>query len=282
MNQYKEFRIDATPYNVDIISSLLWELEITGITENDNFLLVYADENSDTDKEVISGQLEKLVKNNLLEIFNVTETRVENQNWNEEWEKTINVIEISDRIVVKPSFKNYDVKPGQLILHIDPKMSFGTGEHETTKLMLLLSEKYTEQGMKVLDVGTGTGVLAICAVKLGASKALAIDNDEWCKLNGEENIERNDLRDKIEIRHCEINDVQEKEFDIVLANINRNILLEIIPALSEKTKSKGIIILSGLLREDEQIITESCLRYELQFKENLFMNEWAALVFIKK
>ena len=282
MNQYKEFRIDATPYNVDIISSLLWELEITGITENDTFLLVYADENSETDKEVISGQLEKLVKNNLLEIFNVTETRVENQNWNEEWEKTINVIEISDRIVVKPSFKNYDVKPGQLILHIDPKMSFGTGEHETTKLMLLLSEKYTEQGMKVLDVGTGTGVLAICAVKLGASKALAIDNDEWCKLNGEENIERNDLRDKIEIRHCEINDVQEKEFDIVLANINRNILLEIIPALSEKTKSKGIIILSGLLREDEQIITESCLRYELQFKENLFMNEWAALVFIKK
>jgi ribosomal protein L11 methyltransferase len=282
MNQYKEFRIDATPYNVDIISSLLWELEITGITENDTFLLVYADENSETDKEVISGQLEKLVKNNLLEIFNVTETRVENQNWNEEWEKTINVIEISDRIVVKPSFKNYDVKPGQLILHIDPKMSFGTGEHETTKLMLLLSEKYTEQGMKVLDVGTGTGVLAICAVKLGASKALAIDNDEWCKLNGEENIERNDLRDKIEIRHCEINDVQENEFDLVMANINRNILLEIIPTLSEKTKSKGIIILSGLLREDEQIITESCLRYELQFKENLFMNEWAALVFIKK
>ena len=282
MNDYKEFRIEAVPNNVDVISSLMWELDITGISEFDNYILVYADENSETNHAAITEQLDKLVQNNLIESFSVVEEKIENQNWNEEWEKKINVIEVSERIVIKPSFKEYESKPGQLILHIDPKMSFGTGEHETTKLMLLMTEKHTEPGMKVIDVGTGTGVLAICAVKLGASSALAIDNDEWCKINGEENIERNGLSDKVEIRNCEIKDVSEKEFDLVLANINRNILLEIIPDLAERINVRGKIILSGLLREDEEIIKESCHRYELKHLESLYMNEWAALVFNKQ
>ncbi len=281
MKNYLEFRIEANPFNVDILSSVIWELDITGINEFDDYLLVFANADGKTKTSAIELQLEKLKQNNLVETYSVSEQIIEEQNWNEEWEKKINVIEVSDRIVIKPSFKEYLAKPGQLILHIDPKMSFGTGEHETTKLMLKMTEKHTTPGTKVIDVGTGTGVLGICAAKLGAEKVLAIDNDEWCLLNGKENVGRNDVEKIVEVRLCEIHEVKENDFDMLLANINRNILLDISDEVVTRVKVGGKIILSGLLDSDEEIIKESYLRHNLKFLKKEQMNEWVALVFMK-
>ncbi|MEO8399015.1 MAG: 50S ribosomal protein L11 methyltransferase, partial [Ignavibacteriaceae bacterium] len=175
MKHYKEFIITAKPFAPDIISGILWDLNISGITEEENLLRVFADGKSDVNDLEIVFALQQLVENKMLIEFKVEEHLLKNKNWNEEWEKGINIIKVSDRIIIKPTFKKYKEKKGEIVITIDPKMSFGTGEHPTTRLVLLQLEKIIKKGEKVLDVGTGTGLLAIASIKLGADYAIAID-----------------------------------------------------------------------------------------------------------
>ncbi len=279
MKHYKEFRITAEPFIPEIISGLMWELDITGVNEEVNCLKVFANEESSANVEKISEQLKKLVDEKMIFRFNVEEYFVEDKNWNEEWEKSVNVIEVSDKLVIKPSFREYQSKPGQIIITIDPKMSFGTGEHQTTKLVLQFLEKYVDRGIKILDVGSGTGVLAIASIKLGASSAVAIDNDEWCSLNGKENCQLNEVADKIDVRLGEIKDINEKDFDLITANIQKNILMDIAEEIYSRLKSGGKVILSGLLFTDEKEIVEKYSSLGFKFFEKQSLDEWIAIVF---
>lgn len=225
MKTYKEFIITAEPFNADMLSGILWELDIKGINEDENSLTVFADSESQLSAEKIIQLLKKLQEENLLNNFHVKESIIEEKNWNVEWEKSLNVIRITDRIVIKPSFKEYEKQDDEIVITIDPKMSFGTGEHQTTKLMLLSLEKYLKKGIKVLDAGTGTGILAIASVKLGASEVIAFDNDESCYENAKENNLINDVSGKVEIRIGGIDIVPENDFDMIAANIHKNILI---------------------------------------------------------
>jgi len=282
MKKYKEFTITAEPFNAEILSSILWELEITGINEEVNCLKVFAEESTNLNPDIIGSFLKKLQNEKLLFNFTVVENILEEKNWNEEWEKSINVIEVSDKIIIKPTFRDYEAKPGQVIISIDPKMSFGTGEHSTTKLMLHFVEKYVKEGMKVLDVGSGTGILAIAAIKLGAVSAIAVDNDEWCLGNGKENCELNKVTDKIDVRLGVVQDIPDKDFDLILANIQKNVLIEISTELVNRMAERGMLILSGLLDSDENDIKEEYERLELNMIDKLQMGEWIAVVFVKE
>ena len=217
----------------------------------------------------------------MIESFSIDETSIEEKNWNEEWEKTINVIEVNDKIVIKPTFRNYTSKPGQLVITIDPKMSFGTGEHETTKLVLNLLDKYIDERMRILDVGSGTGVLSIAASLLGAKHVLGIDNDEWCLENGLENVGLNNVNDKVDIKLTEINGVEEEPFDLILANINKHILIDIADEIYQLTNRSGKIILSGLLVEDKTDIVGLYTSKGFSLVEEKILGEWIALVFQK-
>lgn len=279
MKQYKEFIIRTNPFIPDIVTGFLWELNISGINEEADLLKIYTDEESSIPKDKISNLLQKLVDDNIISSFEIEAHTYEYKNWNEEWEKGLNIIEVSDSIVIKPSFKNFENTQNKIVITIDPKMSFGTGEHPTTKLVMQLMENYLKKGMRVLDVGTGTGILAIAAVKLGAVSATAIDNDEWCFENIKENCKLNKVDDKIEIKLSEIEQVEEKDFDLILANIQRNILMDICEDVKEKLGKKGIVIFSGLLIDDEKDIVEKYR--ELYFLEHKTMGEWIALVFQK-
>ncbi len=281
MKNYKEFIASFVPFNVELISGAFWELDIAGINELDNSIIIFALEDSPVSIADVESILEAFKGENLIESYSVSEEVIENRNWNEEWEKKVRVIEVTDRLVIKPSFKEYNPREEQIIIGIDPKMSFGTGEHQTTKLVLQFLEKYTEQGARVLDVGCGTGVLAIGAVLLGAQKAIGIDNDEWCLLNGNENVALNSLEEKVEIRLCETKDVAEKDFDLILANINKHILIEIRDDLYGKMKTGGTLILSGLLTSDEEDIVSSYSGKGLKLIEKKNQDEWIALVFRK-
>jgi ribosomal protein L11 methyltransferase len=156
-------------------------------------------------------------------------------------------------------------------------MSFGTGEHQTTKLVLQFLEKNVKNGIKVLDVGSGTGVLAIAAVKLGAESAIAIDNDEWCCENGRENCRLNSVDKAVDVRLGEIKDIAGNNFDLITANIQKNILLDIAEEIKNRLKPGGLLILSGLLYNDEADIVKkySSLNFEMLEKKSL--DEWMAV-----
>jgi ribosomal protein L11 methyltransferase len=281
MKKYKEFLITAEPFNAELLSSILWELEITGINEDVNCIRVFAEPESNLDQDRINEQLNKLRREGLLRNFNVEESLLEERNWNEEWEQSLNIIQVSDKIVIKPSTKDYDKKKDEIVITIDPKMSFGTGEHQTTKLVIQLLEKYTLPGMKILDAGTGTGILSIAAVKLGAARVIGFDTDEWCYENAQENCKVNNVSEQVEIRIGDINIIPEKDFDLILANIQKNILLELSGEFSKKLDSKGIILLSGLLKDDERDIIKVYTSKGFRYLESRQMDEWIAMGLVK-
>ena len=280
MQNYKQYEIVSKPFNVDLLSGLLWELDILGINENDNSLIITTNIESDIDLERVRDLLSTVVTENLIESFEVSESLLESKNWNLEWEKKIKVIKVSDKIVIKPSFRNYEASNNELVLVIDPKMSFGTGEHQTTKIVLQLLEKYLKTNDKVLDVGSGTALLGIAASKLGASSVIAVDNDEWCYLNGKENAERNEI-ENIDIIMGTIDDVNLNDFDLVLANINRNVLLEIKESLFNKIKPNGKLILSGILNTDLEEIKRQFTGLGLTALEIHHIDEWIGIVLKK-
>lgn len=279
MKTYKKFLITSEPSNNDLVSGLLWQLDIDGINETDEGVVAFASSSKNISRENIDNILKEMISERLIESFSISEETLEDKNWNEEYEKNVRVIEVTERIIIKPSFKEYISNPGQIIITIDPKMSFGTGEHATTRLVLQLIEKYIHGGEKVLDIGSGTAVLGISTVLLGATSSLCIDNDEWCVLNGNENVIANNLSNKVEIRLAEVQQVQEKEFDLIVANINKHILLDIADEIKIKIKKNGAIILSGLLISDENDIVEKYTRLQFKLIEKITMDEWCALAF---
>lgn len=279
MKTHNVFIVTTIPFNVDLISGLLWNLDIEGITENENFLTVYANQQSNLNKENLSNEITKLIKENLIESFEISSDVIEEINWNEEWEKKFSPIEVTGKIIIKPSFKEVENENEKLVITIDPKMSFGTGEHETTKLVLQLLEETYDKHKKVLDVGSGTAVLAIAAAKMGAYNVIAVDNDEWCLENGLENIKANKVENIVQVKLGDINSITETNFDLILANINKNILIEIADDIFRKISNSGDLILSGLLVQDEEDIKAVYTNKGFRFIQTKKLNEWIALKF---
>lgn len=279
MKTFFKITIITKPFNPELISGLLWQFEPEGIEENESSIIFYKQIINKEIKDLIINLFEELKNSNEIESFTLKEELLEDKNWNEDWEKTILPIEVSNKIVIKPTFRDYQPKPGQLIITIDPKMSFGTGEHQTTKLVLQILEETELSNKKILDAGTGTGVLAIASVLLGAKNAIAFDNDEWCFENGIENCQLNNVSDKVEIRCCELENITETNFDIVIANIHKSVLLEISGKLCNKVSKNGKLILSGLLKEDEDEIINHYKIFGMNFLLKKTMDEWIALVF---
>lgn len=281
MKTHKVFTVTSVPFNVDLLSGQLWNLDIEGLSETNNSLLVYADQKSSIKTDLIESELRKLVRENILESFTIDEGEIEEINWNEEWEKKIQPIQVTDKIIITPSFHKIEDAPDKMIIIIDPKMSFGTGEHETTKLVLQLLEEIYSNHKKVLDIGSGTAVLAIATAKMGAEKVIAVDNDEWCSENGTENVGANNVDDKVQVLMGEISSVSDNNFDLILANINRNILVEIADDINKRLAKKGDLILSGLLDVDENDIKKTYTKKGFRFIQLKRMNEWIALHFKK-
>lgn len=277
---YKEYIITAEPFNVEILSSILWELNIDGINEEVNCLKVFAQDELVTIQS-IENELRHLQEYKLLREFSVQENFIVEKNWNEEWEKSREVVRVSDKIIIKPTFKEYEAKSNEIVLTLDPKMSFGTGDHQTTKICLMFIEKYLKPGMKVLDAGSGTAILGIATAKLGATNVIAFDIDDWCFENGIENTNLNDVSDKVEIRKCELKEIEESDFDLVIANIQKNILLELAEGFKSRIKRNGILILSGLLEMDRETIVSKYSDTGFKEIDFLKMDDWIGVVFKK-
>ncbi len=203
------------------------------------------------------------------------------RNWNEEWEKTIQPQTIG-RFYIHPTWADQPAPAGTIPITIDPKMAFGTGYHETTRLLLRLLPEFVRKDVVVLDMGTGTGILAIAALRLGAEKATGIDIDPWSYDNAIENARLNAVSDRLEIRigSTEMISAEEK-YDLILANINRNILLELAEKLVSRLFPGGILMLSGILEEDVQAIRDHPAYASMELLGTWKENEWRAMVYRK-
>ena len=200
-------------------------------------------------------------------------------NWNEEWEKHFDPIEVDGRCAVRAPFHKKTEVPYDIV--IAPKMSFGTGHHETTHMMIKHLLKLDIKGKKTLDMGCGTGVLAILAEMRGAAPIDAIDIDHWSFVNSEENITRNGCK-HITVYEGDVQILEKKHYDVIIANINRNILMEDIPTYAGCLRDGGLLLLSGFYTEDVPLISEVANRHSLYFVSNYERNNWVACRFEKR
>ena len=207
---------------------------------------------------------------------------IREQNWNARWERSVGIVDVTPRLIIKPSWKKLRKKDhGKVVLVIDPKMSFGTGHHESTRLCLFLLEEHIRRADKVLDVGCGTGVLSIAAAKLGAKTVVAIDNDEWSVLNARENARNNRVGRRVRISQSDVRRLPAGKFDLILSNIDLPTNLAALPFYVKHLARGGTIILSGLLTADLTRILDSLPSARLVPTEYLEENEWVAVSLAK-
>ncbi len=275
---YIELNCKVTPVSEgnDIFIAWLSEFGFESFVENETGFLAYIS------SDLYSTEMLTDILNHPFENFTFycEENFVQNRNWNAEWEKNYPYVNIDNRCVVRAPF-HQPIPNVEFDLIIEPKMSFGTAHHETTSSIIRLMLSMNFVGKKVLDMGAGTGVLAILALKMGASECFAIDNDEWAFHNNIENIERN------HVENCKVilgdaNLIPNEDFDIILANINRNILLQDMENYVKRLKKNGLILFSGFYEGDDfKMITQKANALNLKLSRSEVCNKWTAAEFIK-
>ncbi len=250
-----------------VLIALLDEVGFTGFEEAGDALLAFVPE-ADFDESALAGLADRLE-------FSYEISDVGEENWNAKWESEFEPVVVGDFCTIRAHFHEVATDTQHEIV-ITPKMSFGTGHHATTQLMIMAMQDMTFSGKRVLDFGTGTGVLAILAEKLGSGDILAIDNDEWAVNNSLENVERNICR-HIEVRNASVESIDGGCFDIILANINRHILLGSMSSLFSRTCSGGQLIMSGLLEADEDVVTRSAIGAGYSVNKVRTRNGWISI-----
>ncbi len=265
--------------NIEIISAYLSEFGFEGSAE-DEALKAYKAENEIT-KEEIKLLADELVEKNLC-YEDYTIDIIIPKNWNEEWEKHyFQPIVIADECLIRSTFHQTDLKAKYQII-IDPKMSFGTGHHETTSMMVELLLKKELKNLEILDMGTGTGILGILCCMIGCKQVIGVDNDSWCYENAQENIELNKINNfNMKLGDAGLLKLFPKQFDLVIANINRHILLSDIHYYTESMKDSSELLLSGFYTEDLDEIKLECEKNNLKYLNHISKKNWVAAVFTK-
>lgn len=255
---------------------LIAELGVAGFesfVENEEGVVAYIQE-EDWNKNMLD-EVEILKNHNFKIDYDFKE--IAQVNWNAEWEKNFDPIEVDGACTVRAPF--HETPNTKYDIIIEPKMSFGTGHHETTHMMIQHLLKIDLKDKTVLDMGCGTGVLAILTEKLGAKSVDAIDIDNWCYVNSLENVERNNCK-KINVYEGDASLLKGKKYDLIIANINRNILLEDIPKYSKSLNKNGVLLLSGFYKDDILKISEKCCDFGLKMSESFEKNHWVAIKFL--
>ncbi|UKJ09023.1 50S ribosomal protein L11 methyltransferase [Solitalea lacus] len=213
--------------------------------------------------------------------FSYLKSIIPHRNWNEVWESNFEPVTVADKLHIRATFHPERSNEFPLEIVIDPKMAFGTGHHETTYLMSEWLLQTEVEGKKVLDMGCGSGILAILASKLGAEELLAVDIDPVCVSSTVENAQLNDI-DNIETGLGDIGDVNDTGFELILANINRNILIQHMAHYADMLVDEGELIMSGFYETpDLAIIQEEAAKYDLKYINHYTRNNWVAAKFVK-
>ena len=276
---YLEFVIPARSWSSnekEILYALFEQIGFEGFVEGVDDIQAYIDEER-YDPEVLNQVIDELADIKIKVQYRFH--RTEDQNWNEEWEKKFDPVIIDGKVLIRAPFHDAS---GDLdcTLVIEPKMSFGTGHHHTTRLMISEMGKHLFEGKRILDMGCGTGVLGIYACKKGAARVLGVDHDQWAYENALENLKRNQVV-CMEVRLGEVGVLYEEKFHMILANITRNTLVRDMSEYTEHLLDQSIMIVSGILAEDVQYVLNEAYRCGLKHLGTGEESNWISLTFNK-
>ncbi len=277
MNLNKKFRKYSfkSGWDNDMMIAFLSQLSFDSFEEKEDGVIGYLPKNKIDD--LLEDALEEICSKYKI-TFEIEE--IENKNWNKEWESSFEPVAINDFCLIKADFhQDIDTSNYKYTIDITPEMTFGTGHHETTYLMIELMSKIVMEDKKVLDFGAGTGILSILAEKMGADSILAIDIDPIAVDNIEKNARRNNCT-KITAKEGDKAIVDKFYFNIVLANINRNVLEEEAKRLSLALKKGGFLVLSGILVEDKQRVISLYENNSMKLMKSIDKGKWSALKFV--
>jgi ribosomal protein L11 methyltransferase len=277
--KYKAIAIqpeNASPEQTDILIAWLSALPVEGFEEQPGRIIVYMNEKK-YDRKRIESVIASSGHN--LKASIVSEETVPEKNWNREWERNFQPVVIQNQCLIRAPFHRVTARYRYEII-IEPKMSFGTGHHETTQLMIeeMLGQDFRKKS--ILDAGCGTGILSVLAIRMGAESVTALDNDEWAFRNCQENIRRNHA-EKIEVRFGTASIISGQRFDRILANINLNILLSEAEQFARLLNKDALVMMSGIYQEDCKILERKAMECGLQKINSRPKNKWAVMTFQK-
>ena len=264
------FSDNSLDYNINFKKqSEIWS--IIGYIVNNRF--------SKLKLNIISDKLKEFSLDDEEFIYEIYTSECSDDDWKDEWKKYFHTVNITDNIIIKPSWDDYEASEGETVIEIDPGMAFGTGTHETTALCVEFLEKYVPGKKKLLDIGCGSGILMLIGKRLGVEKVVGIDIDSNVKDVVIENFEKNNIKDNYEIIIGDlVEDINEK-YDLVVSNILVDVLTELLENI-EKTLEKGAtIIFSGIIKDKEEEFLRKTKEHNLVEIDRNEKNNWVSLVF---
>ncbi|MBI5403270.1 MAG: 50S ribosomal protein L11 methyltransferase [Ignavibacteriae bacterium] len=279
---YFELEVRFDGKNYEKIFEVLYLSGIHNILETENSIVVYF---SEKEKNNVDTVTRELLSKKLADKKTLILKMLVNQDWDRNWKKSIKPVFIKKEIIVYPSWlkKSVNKFKNRILIEIDPKMSFGTGHNETTQLVLELMCDFRDTEDKyALDYGCGTAVLAIAAVKQGIKKAVAIDIDEDSIENAREYLKINKAENKIRLYRKDIYQIKEKNFDVVYANILRNVIEKNLGNIYKKLKSGGKLFISGVLAEEDDKISVSLRKNNFRIVDKRYKSEWLGIFAVKE
>lgn len=295
MVEYFELKIKINPQIAEVLSEICFEhLDCDGVvlaeeTYEGDLVLVNTTEDtlkvylkSVNDVQNIINEQRQILKSrgfseDDLGSWDFEIEKIENQDWSKKWKEGWDITPVSEKITIVPSWIEYTPKEGEITITLDPGTAFGTGTHPTTQLCMKATEKYIRMNGKFADIGTGSGILAICGVKIGAKSAYGCDNDESVIETAIENAKKNNVIDRCKFEYNTADKTNEK-FDFITANILHNVLADIMQDLKNLMNDGAKLVLSGILDEKKQIVLDAIKQYNLKIVEELSQDVWIAFV----
>ncbi|NQT23938.1 50S ribosomal protein L11 methyltransferase [candidate division KSB1 bacterium] len=284
MNQTKpkywiRVTVPCTPEAFEAVSNFLFETGATGLEESEDSITGYFPEPASAEKlGALIHPFTQSLQHMGLDVSPPQFMNVPLEDWGRKWRESFGPLQVTKRIRIWPPWIEDPDPPDGITLRIMPRMAFGTGSHETTQLCLELLEENLQPGQSVLDVGTGSGILAIAAIRLGAEKATGVDVDPESFENAEENAGLNQVKDAIRFYCGDVTSIPELKADLILANINRTVLKQVIPQLSAFAYPETTFILSGLLETESDQMCRFLIHHEFEILTKRQKGEWIGFV----